>query len=261
MGPLQVMSKITSWVLNSTLVHAAAVVTTSSELAESLRGRFRENGRDREVPVFTIRNVFPVATPFRRVAVPDREDGTFRVLYAGTIGRAQDLGNAVEAVRICVRRGMPIRLRLVGNGAAKRELRAASQDLREFIEFHSRRHADVLDDDYQWADTALVHLADWEPLTRTVPSKLYELAEVGVHISGVVQGEAADLITSLEAGSVVQPGEPEQLADLWCSLASDRSQLNVGGRAGMWVLGQRERVTPETLRRILKACRVDHTTG
>jgi len=115
------------------------------------------------------------------------------------------------------------------------------------VHFDTRKPASALDDIYQWADTALVHLTNWEPLERAVPSKTYELMEMGIHISGVVAGEAASLIRGNHAGDVVEPESPQQLAALWIELIDNPSRLEVGDTGKNWVSTQRDKVVPEVI--------------
>lgn len=249
-GLLQLVSWFTQRVLYRSLRESDAIVATSSELAENLgqRDLIMRNGTT--PPIFTIRNVFPAATNFKA----NCNAGTFgelRVLYAGTIGRAQDLQNAVDALRLCIDQGIDVRLRFVGSGAAKAELQRISRDLGNSVSFEPKHPADGLEEYYKWADTALVHLAGWEPLQRTVPSKVYELMEAGIHISAVAQGEAASIITRLNAGSTVKPNDPEALAELWTQLVKDPCRLRVSEEGARWVEQQRTVETPRTLRKII----------
>ncbi|BFL74977.1 hypothetical protein M7M4_17290 [Corynebacterium pseudogenitalium] len=122
-----------------------------------------------------------------------------------------------------------------------------AEQLKVHAEFYFRRPADALDEHYEWADTALVHLTDWEPLERAVPSKTYELMSSGLHISGVVAGEAAEIIESCNAGEVVPPEKPEELAGLWVRLAKDPGQLRVGSLGREWVEKERTKIAPEKL--------------
>lgn len=161
------------------------------------------------------------------------------------------MGNALEAVRIAKAAGTDIRFRIVGSGAEKNELRNKSRDLEGSVSFESVRPADELATYYEWADTALVHLADWEPLERTVPSKVYELLDSGIHVSAVVEGETAKLVAGLNAGDVVAPDNPQALAELWIELAKDRSRLATSGAGRAWVKHQREEVVPKTLVELL----------
>lgn len=229
---------------------ADAIISTSSELAKDLRQRVVLMRNGTTPPVFTIRNVFPVATKLKTNSNLDTS-GALRVLYAGTIGRAQDLQNAVDALRLCIQQGVDVRLRFVGSGAAKSELQRISKDLGSAVSFEPRHPANSLEEYYQWADTALVHLADWEPLRRTVPSKVYELMEAGIHISAVVQGEAASIITGLNAGTVVRPNDPNALAELWTQLVREPKGLEVSDSGAIWVKKQRSAETPRTLRKII----------
>ena len=118
--------------------------------------------------------------------------------------------------------------------------------------------ADELQTIYEWADTALVHLTDWEPLNRTVPSKTYELMSLGVHTTAVVQGEAARIVEDLGAGIVVQPENPEALAEAWTTLIDDRSKLTVSPSGREWVATQRDEVVPEAFLAIVYAVNSQH---
>lgn len=249
-GLFQIVSWLTQRVLYRSMREADAIISTSSELAEDLRQRALLMRNGSTPPVFTIRNVFPVATKFKTNSNVDTSR-TLRVLYAGTIGRAQDLQNAVDALRLCIQQGVDVRLRFVGSGAAKLELQRISKDLGSAVSFEPRHPADSLEEYYQWADTALVHLADWEPLKRTVPSKVYELMETGIHISAVVQGEAASIITGLNAGTVVRPNDPKALAELWTQLVRNPKGLEVSDSGANWVKRQRSHETPCTLSQII----------
>ena len=169
------------------------------------------------------------------------------MLYAGTLGRAQKLDNALKAMKIAKDAGLNIKLKLVGDGATWHALKEEARQLGLEAEFHPRGQADELAEYYTWADTALVHLTDWEALKRAIPSKTYELMELGIHISGVVNGEASALIEELGAGSVVAPEDPEALAQMWIKLANNRDLLAVSGKAKDWVEEQRKHTAPSNM--------------
>ena len=106
---------------------------------------------------------------------------------------------------------------------------------------------------YDWADTLLVHLSDWKNLEYAVPSKTFEFFEIGKHITGVVRGEAAQLIKQLEAGDVVEPARPEKLASLWCELASEPHRLEISDSAKLWLKEEREVNSPKKLYQLLES--------
>lgn len=243
--PMRLISAVLSRMMYFSYRHARGMIATSQYLADDLQGRARR--RNRELIITTIRNVFPPKTTY--LARPDDggESRVLNVLYAGTLGRAQKLGNALEAVKIAAERGVRVNLRLVGAGVARDELLRKITEERITAEVHGRVPAQDLRDHYDWADTALVHLTDWEPLERAIPSKTYELMASGIHITGVVGGETADLITDLGGGHVVQPEDPEALAALWVDLATNRGRLTVSEEGQKWVKEQRDQEVPRAL--------------
>ncbi|TRX45297.1 glycosyltransferase family 4 protein [Corynebacterium guaraldiae] len=248
-GPLQALKTVASVCVNTSLRDASKIFVTSEFLGEELERRYLDKAVGRDI--FTVRNVFPV-----RTALSPRKselDGTrsLRVLYAGTLGRAQDLDNALQAAHIAQQSGTHVTLRFVGIGVARQALEARARELGVDATFESRKPSDSLDDYYAWADTALVHLADWEPLTRTVPSKTYELMASQIFITGVVEGETEGLIEELGAGAVVPPRAPERLAQLWMDMAQGCVPLRVAPAAAAWIDQERTVVVPQTLRSAL----------
>lgn len=241
-GPLQIAVGITNIWLNQVLKHASAVISTSSRLEKKLQARYPESQK-----TYTVRNVFPPETLIAKEPLLDGPNDTLNVLYAGTLGRAQNLANALWAAKEAELAGVHVRLRFVGAGAAKCELVELADRLGIEATFESYRSAELLRECYEWADTALVHLTDWSPLVEAVPSKTYELMNQGLHISGVVQGETADIIRRLKAGDVVEPESPEALAQLWVGLAENRSMLQVSDTGRRWVRHNQEVVAPATI--------------
>ena len=241
-GPLQAVAFFTDRILNRILRNAGAILSTSSDLAEDLTRRYQE-----PPPIWTIRNVFPPETQISKSVNVQGSNAVLNVLYAGTLGRAQNLSNALVAAHLAEIEGVQVKLRFVGAGAAKNELIQIAEELGVDATFEKRRGAEQLAECYEWADTALVHLTDWPPLEKAVPSKTYELMSQRLHISGVVRGETRGLIESLNAGDSVDPEAPGQLARLWVELARDRSKLMVSEMGADWVREQREFQAPESL--------------
>lgn len=241
-GPLQLVIFLTDWVLRTVYRRAHSIIVTSADLADQLR-----NNGSKMPSIVTIRNVFPPETSVDRSQRNPSRMNSLNVLYAGTLGRAQNLENALLAASIAKDAGVDVNLRFVGAGAAREQLECTAIRLGLNAQFLVRQGADSLADHYLWADTALVHLTDWEPLSRAVPSKTYELMNQRVHISGVVDGETARLITELKAGDVVPPERPDLLAELWCALAKDTSSTQVSGDSAEWLTAERELNAPQAL--------------
>ncbi|WP_315583085.1 glycosyltransferase family 4 protein [Actinomyces viscosus] len=201
---------------------AAAVVTTTDSFARVLRCR----GMRR---VVTVRNTGGGVASGRGLVGRRDSDGVLHVLYLGTVGRAQGLGCAVEAASIARRRGVRLVLHIVGDGAQYGQVAALARRLGAPVEMHAAVPWSQVDRYYAWADTALVSLQDWPAMSLTVPSKLYEIMAVGLHVSASVDGEARRIVEDAGCGDVAAPQDPEALAALWASLAADRSRLRVTG--------------------------------
>lgn len=250
-GPFRVVSLIAEKALNIALSNAAGILVTSHRLQRQLERTYPEKARLGTIQ--TVRNVFPVESSVEKRRPSSCQGSSLNVLYAGTLGRAQNLENAIRASEIAKEMGTSIHLRFVGDGAAKQALGELAAASPVDIEFSDQKDAESLHLDYQWADTALVHLTNWEPLDRAIPSKTYELMIAGVHISGVLSGEAADLITELKSGDVVPPEDPLALACLWIELAQERWRLSVDDTGKRWVENERSVRTPRVLSEFFRA--------
>ncbi|WP_418275987.1 glycosyltransferase family 4 protein [Isoptericola jiangsuensis] len=218
--------------------HADAVVTTTETFAQVLRDRGVRG-------VAVVRNGTSFA-PLDPAA--ERPDGAspdhdarplahrpLRAVYAGTIGRAQDLATVVEAAALVHDRARAVEVRIVGTGAEVDALQALIDELGAPVTIGgSVPHAEVREL-YEWADTVVVSLKGWVPLEWTIPSKLYEVMASGRPATACVAGEAARLVTETDAGSVVPPGDPVGLADLWCGWVDDGLVPEASPVAAAWV--------------------------
>ncbi|WP_070762237.1 glycosyltransferase family 4 protein [Corynebacterium sp. HMSC071B10] len=238
-GPLQMIKFLTENMLNIALSNSDGVMVTSSWLRDELSRREGFKNRKKAPHLLTVRNVFPQETPFVKKCFDLKNENELNVLYAGTIGRAQDLENVLKAASIAGKKGVSVNLRFIGAGDGRQKLVESARKLGVNASFEQRKNSSEMTEPYDWADTALVHLADWEPLERTVPSKTFELMGARIHICGVVQGETAELIEKTGAGDVVKPGAPEELARLWGELLDNPASLEPRLEAYKWVESER----------------------
>ena len=246
-GPVQLLTALSGAMLNFCLRRADGIVVTSEYLEHELSRRFPKPRGN----YATVRNAFPVESEVDHRPFEGVHDRPLRMLYAGTLGRAQNLRNAIDAVELLQAEGVAVHLKLVGGGAARDYLKARAEESPAMVEVLPRKSSDELLGEYQWADTALVHLTDWEPLDMAVPSKLYELLENGIYISAVVSGEPAELVRSLDSGVVVDPENPRALADAWRDLLSGEYPEHHPEKGREWVRTQREEVAPRELLKFL----------
>lgn len=224
-GSVRIPSTFGTW-MTARQRRADAVVTVTRTFGEVLASRGIHPGRIHHIP-----NGIDIAQ-VPTLTAPDMDRRPLRVLYLGTHGISQGLESAVQALAAVTR---PIEARFIGEGTEKARLVALAEQLSAPIAFHPPVVGDALWDAYAWADTCLVHLADWPSFRFTVPSKLYEVMAAGRHVTGALAGEAADIVRRAAGGAVVEPGRPEQLAALLQRMTETRQQTVVGTGPREWV--------------------------
>ncbi|MGX9900565.1 glycosyltransferase family 4 protein [Arthrobacter sp. SA17] len=203
---------------------ADLVVTVTEGFAVTLRGRGVRN-------VATISNgvhlqALPVLEP------PELERDVFQALYLGNHGESQRLDVAIRASAMV---GDAMHLHLVGHGTQRSTLEKLAKELKAPVTFHPPLSGDAMLERYASADTCLVSLRDdWKSFETTVPSKTYEVLAIGRHVTAVVRGEAARVITDAQAGDIVA-SDPTALAALWRELSEDRGRLIRNGDSRQWV--------------------------
>jgi colanic acid biosynthesis glycosyl transferase WcaI len=200
---------------------ASAVVTVAKSFGIQLATRGVRPDRIVHIPNGINSDTVPL--------LPAREaDRRLRVLYLGTHGVSQGLETVVDAVaRLATDE---VSVRFIGGGTERRALQERARTRGVSISFEQAVSGQALWDAYSWADTCIVSLRDWRPFRYTVPSKLYEIAACGRHITAAVAGEAAETVESLGAGTVVRPGDPRQLAECLRRLRLNPRELEVGSR-------------------------------
>jgi glycosyltransferase involved in cell wall biosynthesis len=203
------------------------VVTTTVRFAEVLRGR-GVHGVD------VVRNGTD-ASAVEQHSDPDPDRPTLRCLYLGNMGRSQGLDAVVRAAARLHAEGVPLEVRMIGHGVDAVHLSHLARDLRAPVEVRPRIPHNKVDEQFCWADTVIVSLRDWPPFAWTVPSKLYEVLATGRHITALLDGEAADVVRSAQAGDVVPPEDVNALVDLWRDLQADRGRLAARQSGREWV--------------------------
>lgn len=203
---------------------ADLVVTVTDGFADVLRSRGIKN-------VVTISNGLHVDS-LPTLAAPPLNRDVLEVLYLGNHGESQNLETSIRASALV---GSRMHLHMVGSGSRKAHLQKLARELKAPVTFHPSLHGQDVLDRYASADTCLVSLRDdWKSFTTTIPSKTYEVLALGRHATAMVLGEAARVITEAEGGDIV-PHSPQALADLWRTLADDRTRLVRTGSSRAWV--------------------------
>lgn len=164
---------------------------------------------------------------------PELRDG-FNVLYAGTVGPAQQLDVLLDAAHLC-RDTSDVRFAILGDGPDLPRLRAAAAD-RQLgnVVFLERVPVERVRYSLAQADCLLVHLRD-DPLYEiTIPSKIVSYLACGQPIVAGLRGEPRQLLEKSGAANFFEPGSAPSLADGVRELAAltdaQRDALGASGR-------------------------------
>lgn len=181
---------------NASLKRASAIVVLSQDMADTLAARGL-----RELPIHVINN-FALETHDDKHEVPAelrKAPGRRRAIFAGNLGRFQNLPLLAEGIARCFEAHPDLELMFLGDGAAERELRRRWGEhpqvrFAPFLPFAAAREL------IAEADVGLVSL-DRDIYRVSYPSKLATYLGLGVPVLVLVE-PGSDLARTVEAQGV-----------------------------------------------------------
>ena len=170
---------------NQTLRRADAIVTLSEDMADTLRARGLGS-----LPIHVINNP-PLETDGEPVAPPPdlaKREGTVRVIFAGNLGRFQNLPLLAEGVAQCFDDHPELELMFLGDGVALPELKARWGDHPRvrFVPYLPFAQARGI---IAGADIGLVSLSP-DIYRVAYPSKVSTYLNLGLRILALVESES-----------------------------------------------------------------------
>ena len=164
--------------------------------------------------------LFDPVTANPQIAQAEQLDGRFNVMYAGTIGPVQDLRTVIDAA-LLLKDLSRIQFVMIGDGVESAELaEEAKRRGAENVRFLGRKSTEELQQLYPHADALLVHLKPDPMSSISIPSKTFACMAAGRPILMAVEGESSQLVEKHRCGVVVQPSNPQALAEAVRSLTS-----------------------------------------
>ncbi|WFP17754.1 glycosyltransferase family 4 protein [Citricoccus muralis] len=222
------LSKVLAWLVTDAQRSAAAVVTVTRGFGE----RLIERGIER---VVHIGNGVARVSRWDNLKSRDRRTGELNVLYLGNHGESQGLDTLIEAAALARQRNVGIKVHFVGDGTQVSYLRTVNHRFGNPVTMLGPVSPQAVAAHYSWADTCVVSLrSDWKSFDWTVPSKTYELISTGKHLTGIVTGEAAGILTDY-GNSIVVADDPEEIAESWVQLAQDSTSTPMTDHGEDWL--------------------------
>ncbi len=158
----------------------------------------------------------------------------FKILFAGNMGKAQNLGCVIDAALLLSTQPFDIKIFLLGEGVETERLKehCAILNLKNVV-FLPRVSMAEVGAYLAAADCLLVQLKADPLFEITIPSKTQAYLASGKPILMAVAGDAADMVQAAGAGLVVKQNDPEALAKAIISLSQmAQEELAQMGRAG-----------------------------
>lgn len=155
------------------------------------------------------------------------------VVYAGTMGFAQGVRVALEAMAIVEQVNSDLSLLLVGDGSDKKSLMKLALELQlQHVFFCDPMPLSSIARVYSIADAGLVCLRDIALFDGARPSKMFPIMSSGKPVIYSGSGEGARLVTTAKAGYVTPPENAQALAKTFLQVTEDPEMATTYGSNG-----------------------------
>jgi colanic acid biosynthesis glycosyl transferase WcaI len=162
------------------------------------------------------------------------EADTFKIMFSGNMGEAQDLKTILDAAEILQSSHPLIRIILLGSGTDMENLQHIKTSRKlDNVAFLPRVPMSKVGSYFAAADCLLVHLKPDPLFVITIPSKTQAYLAAGKPIIMGVEGDAANMVLAAGAGIVAQPGNAKSIAAAMINMSTEtKIALNDMGKAG-----------------------------
>jgi colanic acid biosynthesis glycosyl transferase WcaI len=226
------VSQATAAVERYALRRADLVAVVSEAFRDQLRAYGVPDERIRLLPNWTHIHASNLSKADARDALGWPQE-PFTVVHTGNIGLKQDLGNLVEAARICAERDTGVRFVIIGDGSQREAIQAQARGLHN-LDFVGPLDGVRYPQSLAAADLLVVNerpgVGD-----MSLPSKLTSYLTAGRAVIAAVGPDgatAAELHRTNGAAHVVPPGDPSALAEGILALRAEPGQCSEMGLLG-----------------------------
>jgi len=165
---------------------------------------------------------------------PQSSKENFDILFAGNIGKAQDMDTILDAAYLLINENKRIRILIIGDGVELIRIKKSSFERKlNNIFFLPRVTIAEVGLALDYADALIVHLKADPLFSMTIPAKTQAYMAAGKPIIMAVDGEASKLVTDSGAGVAAKSGDARSIADAIKKIAlSERKLLMKMGNNG-----------------------------
>ena len=214
---LKLVGRMVSWIYN----RADYLLVQSHGFFQNVRGYCTKHMPDERVIYFPSW----AEDDFSEPTIADssllvRDNSFFTVVFAGNLGEAQDFPAVLDAAEALLGR-VSVRWVIVGDGRMSEWL-ASEVSVRKLdnVLLLGRHPLEEMPALFSCADALLVSLKTNDVFEKTIPGKVQAYLASGKPILGMIDGEAARVITEAGAGLACASGNAKALAEITFQLAT-----------------------------------------
>jgi len=141
--------------------------------------------------------------------------GSFKVLFAGNVGEAQDFPSILDAAEILKAKNIGAKIFIVGDGRKFSWVKeqVATRKLNDYVYLLGRYPLEMMPGFYASADALLVTLRESKVFSMTIPGKVQSYMAAEKPILSMLDGEGSRVIEEANCGYTSNAGDYMNLAD------------------------------------------------
>tara|TARA_B100001059_G_scaffold215116_1_gene232369 strand:- start:1221 stop:2426 length:1206 start_codon:yes stop_codon:yes gene_type:complete len=146
--------------------------------------------------------------------IPTKNKNNFNILFAGNMGKAQNLNNLLKAIKI-TSDDIQINWLFVGDGSEcdsfKKQI--IKNNLNKNVFFYGQVHHSYLNNFYENSNAFLVTLVDSPSINKVLPSRIINFLNYGKPVLTLASGEVSKFVQKNNLGLTAMSNEYNKLAD------------------------------------------------
>ncbi|QOD61502.1 glycosyltransferase family 4 protein [Polaribacter haliotis] len=179
---------------------------TNYKLANKIVGQSKEINKHISKIVKKENLVYRNVPNYKEYSQKTKKEGKLKIVYAGLLGYAQGILNICKSVDF---KNLQVEFHIYGDGMESKSICNYAKNANNNIFFHGSVDAIEVKEKIRENEVAIVPLKN--RIQGAVPSKIFELMQLGVPILYTCEGEASDIILSNNIGFVSYNNTSESL--------------------------------------------------
>ena len=151
----------------------------------------------------------------------------FKLMYIGNIGYSQDFNGIIKILKILKKRNFKISFVVIGDGRDMKNVfqKVKEENLKNYIYFLGRIKKEYIKNYASYSSMLFLSLRKNELFDITIPAKFQTYLSLNKPIFGVISGETAKLISSLNCGISINSGEYKNAANMIIKIIKNKTCL------------------------------------